>query len=97
MCLDFPCSAKPEDRSPSKSCRRSGVLRHRVRYHLDSSILTLVLAIFILSLNVIFHRDPCVVVGCGCGCVIKFGFDVELKGGKISSLVWSLYPSSFHL
>lgn len=59
-CVWILCSVKPEDRSPSKLCRRSAALRHRVRYiHLDSSILTLVLAIFILSLNAIFHPDLC--------------------------------------
>ena len=48
------CSVKPVDRSPSRSCRRTGAPRRLVRYdniHLDSSILTLVPLISILSSN----------------------------------------------
>ena len=48
------CSVKPEDLLPSRLYRRTGMLRHRVRYenyHLDSSILMLVLLTSTLSLQ----------------------------------------------
>ena len=54
LMLRVSCSEKPADRSPSRLCRRTGAPRRLVRYdniHLDSSILTLVLLISILSSN----------------------------------------------
>lgn len=55
------CSEKPADRSPSRLCRHTGAPRRLVRYdniHLDSSILTLVLLISILSSNTFVPYPP---------------------------------------
>jgi len=58
VCLVW-CSEKPEDRSPSKSSRRFGVRRHRVRYIIpDSSITMLVLQTSIPSSNTVIHPRP---------------------------------------
>jgi hypothetical protein len=59
--LRVSCSEKPADRSPSRLCRRTGAPRRLVRYdniHLDSSILTLVLLISILSSNTFTPYPP---------------------------------------
>ena len=58
VCLVW-CSEKPEDRSPSKSSRRFGVRRHRVRYMIaDSSITMLVLQTSIPSSDTDIHPQP---------------------------------------
>jgi hypothetical protein len=61
LMLCVSCSEKPADRSPSRLCRRTGAPRRLVRYdniHLDSSILTLVLLISILSSNTFTPSPP---------------------------------------